>query len=94
MSIEHIYPENPQKDVWKPIEEEYIKNIGNLVLLDAGLNSKIGNVDFQTKKKIIIEESQIISTKEVFNKYNDWSEKEINQRRNELVDYLFNNIWE
>ena len=93
MSIEHIYPESPKANVWKPLDEKYITNIGNLVLLDAGLNSKIGNIDYQKKKEIVIKESKIISTKEILNKNNDWSEVEINQRRNELVDFTFENIW-
>lgn len=94
MSIEHIYPESPKANVWMPLDEKHKINIGNLVLLDAGLNSKIGNIDFQKKKEIIINESQIISTKEVFINYNNWSETEILQRRNELLDYTFQNIWD
>lgn len=93
MSIEHIYPENPKANIWKPLDEKYIINIGNLVLLDAGLNSKIGNIDYQKKKEIILNESNIISTKVVLNNNNDWSEVEITKRRNELVDYCFENIW-
>lgn len=93
MSIEHIYPEIPKANVWKSLDEKHIINIGNLVLLDAGLNSKIGNVDFQKKKETILKESKIISTKEVINNANDWTEAEITQRRNDLVDFTFENIW-
>jgi uncharacterized protein with ParB-like and HNH nuclease domain len=93
MSIEHIYPEIPKANVWKPLDENYIINIGNLVLLDAGLNSKIGNIDYQNKKVLILKESNIISTKEVLSSNNDWSEIEITKRRNELVDYCIENIW-
>jgi len=93
MSIEHIYPETPKANVWKPLDEKHIINIGNLVLLDAGLNSKIGNIDFQKKKEIILKESQIISTKEAINTTIAWSEMEIIQRRNDLVDYTFETIW-
>jgi hypothetical protein len=59
----------------------------------TGLNSKIGNIDYLKKKVIILKESNIISTKEVLNNNNDWSEIEITNRRNELVDYSFDNIW-
>lgn len=93
MSIEHIYPENPKANVWKPIDEKQIVGIGNLVLLDAELNSKIGNADYQKKKEVVLRESNIISTKEVFDRNNDWSQDNINQRRNELVDYTFEDIW-
>jgi uncharacterized protein with ParB-like and HNH nuclease domain len=93
MSIEHLYPEIPKANVWKPLDEKFIINIGNLVLLDAGLNSKIGNIDYQKKKELILKESNIISTKEVLNNNEDWSETEISKRRNDLVDYCFEIIW-
>ena len=93
MSIEHIYPETPKANVWKELDEKHITNIGNLVLLDAGLNSKIGNIDYQKKKQIILKESKIISTKEILKSNSDWSEAEITKRRNELVDFTFENFW-
>lgn len=93
MSIEHIYPENPKANVWKSLDEKHITNIGNLVLLDAGLNSKIGNIDYQKKKELITKESNIISTKEILSNNNDWSETEIIQRRNKLVEFTFEDIW-
>ncbi|MCX7928974.1 MAG: DUF262 domain-containing protein [Patescibacteria group bacterium] len=94
MSIEHIYPESPKANVWKPLDEKYIINIGNLVLLDAGLNSKIGNADYKKKKKIILKKSNIISTKEVLENNGDWSEIQIKKRRDELVNLCFKDIWE
>lgn len=92
ISIEHIYPEK-SAGKWEAIEGKYISNIGNLVLLDAGLNSKIGNITYPEKKSIIIEESTIISTKEIFEKYINWSSKEIEERRNFLVEYTYNDLW-
>lgn len=93
MSIEHIYPENPKANVWKPMDNNLISNIGNLVLIDSFLNSKIGNIDYKNKKAKILQESQIISTKDVFEQNDNWSDIEIIKRRNELLDYTFDNIW-
>lgn len=92
ISIEHIYPEK-SAGKWEIIEDKYISNIGNLVLLDAGLNSKIGNMTYPEKKDIIIKESKIISTQEIFEKYINWSSKEIEERRNFLVEYIYNDLW-
>src|SRR5690606_9594839 len=39
MSLEHIYPENAKTSEWSLIDDKLISNLGNLVLLDAGLNS-------------------------------------------------------
>lgn len=93
MSIEHIYPENPKANVWKPIKEHLISNAGNLALADATLNSKIGNVDYHKKKEIILAESQILSTKSIFETNNNWHEEEIIKRRDELVENFFEKIW-
>lgn len=93
MSIEHIYPENPKANGWNPMDYESIINIGNLVLLDAGLNSRIGNKSYQKKKEIIQKESKIISTKEVLNDNDDWTKDEITKRRNYLVDYILKEVW-
>ena len=92
ISIEHIYPEK-SAGKWETIEDKYISNIGNLVLLDAGLNSKVGNMTYPEKKNIIIKESTIISTKEIFEKYINWSSREIEERRNFLVEYTYNDLW-
>ena len=92
ISIEHIYPEKHQEK-WETIEDKYISNIGNLVLLDAGLNSKIGNLTYQEKKNIVIKDSKIISTQKVFTEYNNWSSKEITERRDLLVEYTYNDLW-
>lgn len=91
-SIEHIYPEaHPD---WAELQnEDLIKNIANLTLLDVGLNSKIGNKVYTAKKSTILAQSQIISTKEIFNKYDKWTDVQINERKLLLNEELFSNIW-
>lgn len=93
VSIEHIYPEKPQGK-WEKLEDtNLIKNIGNLVLLDGDLNSAIGNSPYLQKKKMVIQESHIISTKEVFLKNDIWGDDEISRRNKELRDFLYFDIW-
>ena len=93
MSIEHVYPETPNEN-WNNInDEDLIKNIGNLVFLDSGLNSLIGNKNYEKKKEIIIEKSTLISTKEVFNKNEVWSEASIKLRRDEIAGLMYDGIW-
>ena len=48
---------------------------------------------YPEKKDIIIKESKIISTQEIFEKYINWSSKEIEERRNFLVEYIYNDLW-
>jgi len=88
MSIEHIYPENPIAE-WEHLDNSHIKNIGNLVLIDRDINSEVGNKNFINKKKIILDKSTILSTKDVFENNQEWNEDTINARKNELINSLY-----
>jgi uncharacterized protein with ParB-like and HNH nuclease domain len=94
MSLEHIYPEKPDAKWTKLKDEHLIKNIGNLVLLDSGLNSEVGNKEFKNKKDIIINKSTLISSKRIIEKKTEWGDNEILERRNSLIDILYKEIWE
>lgn len=86
VSLEHIIPQSNWNDwiIWK---------IWNIVILDRDFNSSLWNKDFNTKKTKILEKSTIISTMKVFQQFNNFSEVEINNRTNEIKEYMFENIW-
>jgi len=88
VSIEHICPEKFDTS-WQDIDEKYIGSIGNLVLLDKNINSKIGNKDYPSKKKIILKESTLITTKEIFNENEKWNIDSIKNRQNQLIEKLY-----
>lgn len=91
-SIEHIYPE--KHELWEELEDaSLLKNIGNLVLLDSGLNSEIGNKVFSKKKLIIGDKSNLIITKELFKNHESWADKEIKDRNTVLQKILYSDIW-
>lgn len=55
-TIEHIYPRTATDDYWTSrFDDEssafYLNSLGNLLLLSRAKNSKLGNADFETKKK-------------------------------------------
>lgn len=55
-TIEHIYPQTATDDYWTSrFDGEssafYLNSLGNLLLLSRAKNSKLGNADFETKKK-------------------------------------------
>ncbi len=56
LTLEHILPENPGKD-WDAIQlttaKELLNKLGNQVLLPATVNSKLGNVGYDAKKKAL-----------------------------------------
>ena len=94
ISLEHISPEKPKSNENK-LKDELIGNIGNLVLLDKSLNSdsRIGNNSYLIKQPIILKESNIITTKNVFNLNTNWGEKEILERRKQLIESLYEKVW-
>lgn len=87
-SLEHIYPEKFDK-YWSKIEPKYIQNIGNLVLLDKNINSEIGNKSYTDKKSIIINKSTLLTTKEVFETFEQWNVENIEKRKKELTKVLY-----
>ena len=90
-SIEHIYPETPS--IMKLKNANLIKNIGNLVLLEDDINSKIGNKEFQSKKAYVLEKTKMIIAKEVFENATDWKDNEIIQRRNNILVEIYEKMW-
>ncbi len=91
LSLEHICPETITEE-WKHIDKKLVINIGNIVLLDANLNSKIGQKNFLEKKNSI-SKSTIISTNEVFNSNINWDNQAILTRKESLIQLLYSDIW-
>jgi len=86
VNLEHILPKNPDKN-WPNVTDEvandYYNRIGNLALLNAKTNSKLGNASFKDKVKGI-SGSEIALTKAI-GVNPSWGEAEINARQQELA---------
>lgn len=86
--VEHIMPLSIEK--WKSkitpeVHEMYKNYIGNLTLIKGEWNQQMSNKSFHDKVKIY-KESKIKITNDLA-KYDDWNEKKIIERQNELADY-------
>ena len=92
ISIEHIYPEKPDKNWYHLSDSSNLMHIGNLVLLDSGLNSDIGNKQYAQKKKYILNKSKIITTKKVFEN-EKWEEQDITKRTQNICQYMYSDAW-
>lgn len=90
-SIEHVYPETPQ--TMTLADSNLIKNIGNLVLLEDDINSKIGNKEYNEKKTYVLNKSKMITAKQLFNTYNNWKDTEIKLRRDDLIKEMYETMW-
>ena len=105
LSIEHIMPqdwethwmltphqdESPQAFVdRKAIRSHLVQTIGNLTLVTQPLNSSVSNSDFTIKAKEI-QKSKLNMNIEL-SSYSGWSEKEIRQRAERLLE-VAKGIW-
>lgn len=92
ISIEHIYPEKPDENWYTLSDSNNLMRIGNLALLDSGLNSEIGNKSYSLKKESILKKSKIITTKKVFENA-QWEEKDIIDRTQKICQYMYSEAW-
>jgi hypothetical protein len=86
VNLEHVLPQNPTEAEWPVTPEEaeaYCNRLGNLVLLTAEENSRLGNGSFEAKKKIF-RSSPLHLTSRVAES-TKWGRKEIEQRQTELA---------
>lgn len=99
LSIEHIMPRRWQQHWGTGSEsQEFIDHresaidvIGNLTLVNAGLNSSISNGPWVAKRNAIAENSMLLINKDV-TESNAWDESAIAQRGEKLVDAI-TDIW-
>lgn len=87
INLEHILPENPQGN-WPEFDDEtalaYYRRLGNLVILQAKRNSKMGNASFEDKK-LVFAKSAYLLTHEVSVEAT-WGIEQINQRQQRLAE--------
>lgn len=98
--IEHILPQK-WPDNW-PVEtteaeqerQSRVHRLGNLTLLTKGLNSKVSNGPWASKRKALLEHNTIKLTGRLFEQTegHEWDEAHIDQRTNALIDVLLN-VW-
>ena len=104
VSIEHVLPKSPNlpkawqeelgEEDWKNIQKEYVHRIGNLTLVNKGLNSKLGKKSYQEKKTMEDGYNDSpINLNTYFEDIEHWNKEEIETRS----DVLFKDakeIWE
>jgi hypothetical protein len=94
LTLEHVLPENLSAG-WSDIDADeaavLVRRLGNMVLLRASANSRIGNESFAEKKKIYKSSSSLELTKQILN-YARWGKDEIDKRQAEMAK-LAVKIW-
>ncbi|GBQ29992.1 DUF262 domain-containing protein [Gluconacetobacter azotocaptans] len=86
VNLEHVLPIKPESFDIESFEDaaSYTTRLGNLVLLNARLNSSAGNADF-TSKRLAFSKSPFVITKGVA-EYKKWGPEEIENRQAHLAD--------
>jgi uncharacterized protein with ParB-like and HNH nuclease domain len=90
-SIEHVFPQHHEFD--HKIEEKYLNDFGNLVLLNVSQNSSYSNQDIQ-KKKFAFDNKQTYDSLKLALIYqtiknpNDWNSITIEKHREEMIEKI------
>ena len=104
LPIEHLMPQHRNVEDWplptdsgeeaELLREDIIHHLGNLTLVEHGLNSKLGNRPWVKKRRIILDEDNLYINKELLNHApeNHWDENQIHLRGKRLADYIVS-IW-
>lgn len=87
VTIEHIMSQSNKN--------QCVGKIGNLIPLDANINSKMGNIDFD-KKIECLKSSELNTVKAFIKNYGNstkWDEKYINERTKKIAKEAYDTIW-
>lgn len=87
INLEHVMPQNLSES-WLHIDKQYLEThlnrIGNLVLMQADKNNKVGNLNFEEKKKMYKESSFLLTSQ--IAEVNVWDIQAIENRQKILAD--------
>jgi hypothetical protein len=93
-NIEHILPQNPEKD-WDAFTDEEVDSmayrLGNMTLLSKKVNKKLSNAGFALKKEVF-SESQFELARKIAEENDEWTPARIAVRRKSLAK-LATTVW-
>lgn len=104
LPIEHVLPQNGDLKDWPLTSDsdedaverrkDIIGRLGNLTLVEHGLNSKLSNRPWAEKRPILSSEDNLYINKELLNHApeNHWREEEVSSRGQRLAEYILK-IW-
>ena len=92
-TIEHILPQNPNEDWSVDFDDadRYIYRLGNICILEKGLNNNLGNCTYD-EKKLKYSSSSFNDTKSIPLSYEKWNIQNINNRQSKMAK-IAKGIW-
>ncbi len=86
-SIEHVLPERPG-DGWNHFSDqdaaEYVYRLGNMTMLETGLNRDLGNAEYP-EKRMAYEDSRFAITRRIAEHNDTWTPQRIDAHQNWLA---------
>ena len=86
ITLEHILPRKPEGN-WPSFTDDEAKNyatrLGNLVLLRASNNSRLGSNEFSIKKAVYGQSPYVLTS--MINEESDWTPETVNARQSKLA---------
>jgi len=89
--IEHVLPENPEKEWFKYFSKEQHKQmkdlIANLIPLSQQMNRDVLNKQYSIKKKVYEDDSAFKSARQFAQEYPKWDPSSLKDRASKLADW-------
>lgn len=94
LTLEHVLPKRPAEGDWDEFDDdqrrEYVKRLGNHLLVPRRLNTRLGNKPFDDKKDAYAE-APLLLTNEVAEE-SEWTMESIENRQSRLADQAVS-VW-
>ncbi len=93
VSLEHIFPQKAKAEDWPNMEQlaPYLWSLGNLTVIERQLNRRAGNKAFAAKAPVY-EDSDIRLTREIPERWSDWTEDSVRDRMARLFE-IAQDLW-
>lgn len=95
-TIEHILPQTySKKGPWanhfdEEAHKKYVDTLANLIPLSQPLNSSVKTSEYSNKSSRYLSESMFTTPRYISQKWSEWNEQSINERNQELKEWVLN----
>ena len=93
-TLEHVLPQNPAAgwDVFRDSDlENWVYRLGNMAMLESGLNHELGNTDFLGKARLL-QNSTLSLTRSIAEENSEWTAERIAARQRKLAK-IATSVW-
>ncbi|MGB1118727.1 MAG: HNH endonuclease family protein [Parvibaculales bacterium] len=89
--IEHVLPQKLtpewERSFSKSQHRELVNCFANLLPVERGMNSHLGQKSFDEKKEVVTRDSMYKASREFYEQHNEWNPEAMKKRGQELADW-------